>query len=95
MTESKHLARSTDPQTSKDAAEHAVKSGLVCAQCDLIYSALAVHGPQCAKDLAGTTGLLPHQIMKRLSDLERTGFAVPNGEKVGKQRVWRAVEVSA
>lgn len=93
MTESKCLARSTDPSTSHEAAEHAVKSGMVAAHCDLIYASLVMHGPQCAARLAVTTGLIAHQVMKRLSDLERTGFAAPNGEKVGKQRVWAAMEV--
>lgn len=93
MTESKYLARSTDPGTSQEAAESAVKSGIVAAHCDLIWASLAWKGPQCARELAASTGLLPHQIMKRLSDLGRKQLAAPTGDKIGGQRVWAAMEV--
>lgn len=93
MSESKYLARSTDPGTSQEAAESAVKSGLVVDQCELIWAALAWKGPQCANELATNTGLLPHQIMKRLSDLGRKQLAAPTGDKIGGQRVWAAMEV--
>lgn len=93
MTESKYLARSTDPGTSQEAAERAVKSGMVAAHCDLIWAALSWKGPQCASELAANTGLLPHQIMKRLSDLGRKQLAAPTGDKIGGQRVWAAMEV--
>lgn len=93
MTESKYLARSTDPGTSQEAAESAVKSGMVAAHCDFIIISLEIHGPQCANQLAANTGLLPHQIMKRLSDLGRKQLAVPTGDKIGGQRVWSAMEV--
>ena len=69
MTESKYLARSTDPGTSQEAAEIAVKSGMVAAHCDQILGALVAHGSMTADEIAYFTGLLPHQIMKRLSDL--------------------------
>lgn len=92
MTESKYLARSTDPGTSQEAAESAVKSGLVITQCDLVWAALAFKGPQCAKELEQSTGLLPHQIMKRLSDLGRKQLAAPTGDKIGGQRVWAVLE---
>lgn len=93
MTESKYLARSTDPGTSQEAAESAVKSGMVAAHCDLILSALELLGPMCSSDIAQTTGLLPHQVMKRLSDLGRKQLAAPTGDKIGGQRVWAALEV--
>lgn len=93
MTESKYLARSTDPATSQEAAESAVKSGMVAAHCDLIYASLSWKGQQCASELAANTGLLPHQIMKRLSDLGRKQLAAPTGDKIGGQRVWAAMEV--
>lgn len=93
MTESKYLARSTDPGTSQEAAESAVKSGLVAAHCDLILGALVAHGPMCASEIAKSTGLLSHQIMKRLSDLDRKNLAVPTIAKMGGQRVWAAMEV--
>lgn len=93
MTESKYLARSTDPGTSQEAAESAVKSGMVAAHCDLILGALVAHGPMCASEIADATGLLPHQVMKRLSDLGRKQLAAPTGDKIGGQRVWAAMEV--
>lgn len=93
MTESKYLARSTDPGTSQEAAESAVKSGMVAAQCDLILGALVEIGPMSAGEIASWTGLLPHQIMKRLSDLGRKQLAAPTGDKFCGQRVWAAMEV--
>lgn len=93
MTESKYLARSTDPGTSQDAAESAVKSGMVAAHCDLILGTLVALGPMNADDIALFIGLLPHQVMKRLSDLGRKQLAAPTGDKIGGQRVWAAMEV--
>lgn len=93
MTESKYLARSTDPATSQESAERAVKSGMVAAHCDLILGALVAHGSMTADEIAYFTGLLPHQIMKRLSDLGRKQLAAPTGDKIGGQRVWAAMEV--
>lgn len=93
MTESQYLARSTDPGTSQEAAESAVKSGMVAAHCDLILGALVAHGPGSAGSIALVTGMLPHQIMKRLSDLGRKQLAAPTGDKIGGQRVWAALEV--
>lgn len=93
MTESKYLARSTDPGTSQEAAEAAVKSGMVAAHCDLILGALNERGAMTANEIAHLTGLLPHQIMKRLSDLNRKNLAMPTGDKFCGQRVWAAMEV--
>lgn len=93
MTESKYLARSTDPVTSQEAAESSVKSGMVAAHCDLILGTLRARGAMTASRIAYFTGLLPHQVMKRLSDLGRKQLAAPTGDKFCGQRVWAAMEV--
>ena len=93
MNEPKYLARATDPSTSHEAAQQAVASGMVVAHCDLILAALVAHGSMTADELAYFTGLVPHQIMKRLSDLGRKQLAAPTGDKIGGQRVWAAMEV--
>lgn len=93
MTGSKYLARSTDPGTSQEAADSAVNSGMVAAHCDLILGTLRARGAMTANRIAYFTGLLPHQVMKRLSDLGRKQLAAPTGDKIGGQRVWAAIKV--
>lgn len=86
-----HLARRTDPQTSKDAAVKSVKSGLVTNHCDLIRAMLQEYGPQNANEVGARIGLHAHQVMKRFSDLRKIKLASRTGEVRQGQSVWNAI----
>lgn len=88
----KTLARSCDPATSKEAAQSGEKSGVFGGQRLSILEVLQSLGEMHASAIADEVGLHTHQVLKRLSDLQRMGFAVPTDKRVGKQRVWRALE---
>lgn len=88
----KHLARNTDPATSKEAAQAGEKSGVFGGQRLSILEVLQSLGEMHASAIADEVGLHTHQVLKRLSDLQRMGFAVPTDKRVGRQRVWRALE---
>jgi hypothetical protein len=83
-------ARTSDPQTSKDAAK---RLGFAVSQCDRILTAL----PGIAEEIASTTGLNSWQVSKRLSDLQRAGLAKASADNVRlassgrKQMVWERV----
>lgn len=90
--EARFIARSTDPSTSHESAQDGENSGAFGGQRLSILEALKHHGEMHASAIADEVGLLTHQVLKRLSDLQRMGFAVPTDKRVGKQRVWRALE---
>lgn len=86
-------ARRTDPITSHMAAEQL--SQFAGSHCDLILAALKQHGPMIADEIAEVTGLLPHQVLKRLPDLKDKELAIPRGDErlsmAGRfERVWAA-----
>lgn len=87
-------ARTSDPQTSHQAAEQSVR--LTKAHEDAIVVALVTFGPGgadrigklCVPKLSG------HQVGKRLTDLARRGAIEPTGRTVKSdsgraQREWR------
>jgi hypothetical protein len=85
-------ARSTDPGTSHKAARRAPRAG----QCRAVLEALRA-GPAGQTEIGRRCGLLPHQVNKRLADLQRAGMAVPTGREVvneggNREREWRAMK---
>jgi predicted ArsR family transcriptional regulator len=90
----KYLARSNDPETSKEAAESTASFAGVYKN---IIQAELKKGAGTFEELAGRTGLRPDQVWRRLSDLEKEGRAFPTSEtRRGsggrKQRVWKSWE---
>jgi DNA-binding MarR family transcriptional regulator len=81
------LARTTDPQSSHDAAERV--RPLIPGQKRLVLEALREHGPHTSKDLARLADLDRYMVARRLPDMERDGLVerVPGEVPV----VWRAV----
>jgi predicted ArsR family transcriptional regulator len=88
-------ARTSDPNTSHEAAARAVE--FVGAHCDRILACLREHGPLTKDEIARRTGLTPVQVDRRLPDLRARQQAAPNGDErqsdSGRlERVWKAVE---
>ena len=84
-------ARRSDPPTSHAAARRAPVRG----HCAKVLEALR-GGPAGQTELGRRTGLLPHQVNKRLADLERAGLAVPTGREVVneggcREREWQVM----
>lgn len=89
-----HLARTTDPETSKDAAGRTQSFSGVFKN---IIQAELKKGSGTFEELATRTGLRPDQVWRRLSDLEKEGRAFPTSEtrrgSGGRsQRVWKSWE---
>lgn len=87
-------ARASDPVTSHQAAAEAVD--LAEEHRAKILDAL-VQGPAGASTIAARCGLIPHQIGRRLSELERAGRIVLTGRTVRSasgrgEREWRRKE---
>lgn len=94
-TEPVKLSRRSDPVTSHLAAARVGEFS--SAHCQLICDALSECGPMTCDEIAGHTGLLGHQVNKRVTDLQRKGMAEPTGELrlsgSGRQaRVWRVLQ---
>lgn len=93
LTVAKALARSTDRQTSHDAARQLVESGAHDSQKQAVYEALQKHGPCTARELAQRSGVEQYAIGKRISDLARDGRIEELGVKVQNNgrsaTVWR------
>lgn len=93
---SKALARSTDPITSHHAANAA--AGFADTHRRMILTVLEEYGDMTAHEIAAhIPGLVPHQIMKRLSELYGAKLIAPTGETrqaTGRTpaRVWRIVK---
>jgi DNA-binding MarR family transcriptional regulator len=82
-------ARRTDPPTSQQAARRAPVRGHAARVLEALRA-----GPAGQTEIGRRTGLLPHQVNKRLSDLEKVGLAELTGRLVegGKEREWRVVQ---
>lgn len=90
----RYLARTDDPETSKQAAE---STRAFAGQFKNIIEAELKKAPGTFEDIAGRTGLRPDQVWRRLSDLEKENRAFPTSEtKRGSggrnQRIWKAWE---
>jgi len=83
------LARTTDPDTSHQAVRRVPRAG----QCRAVLEALRA-GPAGQTEIGRRTGMLPHQVNKRLNDLKLARLAEPTGRKVegGSEREWRATD---
>ena len=67
-------ARSTDPWTSHDAAEHVTKTGKRTRQQQQVLDLIREH-PNCSsEELAGFGVLGYHQIARRIKELVTGGF---------------------
>jgi predicted ArsR family transcriptional regulator len=87
-------ARSSDPQTSKQAASQAV--ALQADHCALILACLKRSGPLGKDGLAARTRLDGVQTCRRLTELERAGLIRWTGRTVKStagrnEREWEAV----
>jgi hypothetical protein len=80
-------ARRSDPPTSHAAAKRAPARG----HGRLVLEALKA-GPAGQTEIGRRTGLLPHQVNKRLADLAKIGLVEVTGRRVkeGAEREWRA-----
>lgn len=72
-------ARTDDIDTSHISAERAESMAL--RHKALIYAALKTGGPQTSDELARQVGLLPHQVIKRVSDLRNDGVVMDSGDR--------------
>lgn len=70
----KRRARSTDPQTSHEAA--AAANELAQGHYALILGALGLHGAQTIYELADRTGLSAVQVARRLPEMAATAPAM-------------------
>ena len=88
-----HLpARSTDPQTSFEAAERVVE--FAGKHSEQILRCLQHFGELSKDEISDLTGLAPVQVDRRLPELESKHLAEPTGETrlshTGRrERVWR------
>lgn len=64
-----HPARSTDPETSHDAARHIVASGAQALQQNQALDAVACHPGLTSNELARATGLDRYMLARRLPEL--------------------------
>jgi predicted Rossmann fold nucleotide-binding protein DprA/Smf involved in DNA uptake len=79
-------ARKTDPSTSHQAARRAPVRGHAAKVLEALRA-----GPAGQTEIGRRTGLLPHQVNKRLNDLRLAGLVEVTGRKVegGAEREWR------
>lgn len=89
-------ARSSDPETSHQAAAQA--GGLATKHQRQILAALLI-GPAGASGIAARCGLLPHQIGKRIAELAKAGRIVETGRTVTSasgrgEREWQITAAS-
>jgi predicted Rossmann fold nucleotide-binding protein DprA/Smf involved in DNA uptake len=82
------LARRSDPLTSHRAASRA--RAFAPSHRNRVAAALR-DGPATAHELAERTGLLAHQVLKRLPELQALGLAEPTGAERGGAREWRVI----
>jgi DNA invertase Pin-like site-specific DNA recombinase len=79
-------SRSTDGQTSRDAARHAATDK--AAKERLRILAALCRGPMTAREIAEFTGIDYYEVQRRISE---TGGIEKTTERRGKCTVWRAV----
>lgn len=87
-------ARHSDPWTSHAAASRVRE--FATGHIATILDCLREHGPQTADEIASRTGLLSHQVNKRLSDCQKRELARPTGicrlsASNRLERVWQIV----
>ena len=72
-------ARSDDIDTSHVSAERA--ESMAARHKLAIYAAIKADGPQTSDEIARKVGLLPHQVIKRVSDLRNENAVIDSGER--------------
>ncbi len=91
------LARSTDPATSHDAAEHVTRSGVAAGQRAKCLWYLREHPGAIAAEVSVGTGLGRdatdiHRVSRRLSDLANAGTIYPGASRKApsgrQQQTW-------
>lgn len=82
------IARGTDPETSKAAAESITTSGARRTQKQRIYDAAIAHPGVSRRDLAGYTKMTEYQVSKRLSDLVNEHLLAYGAARDGQQTVY-------
>ena len=66
----KHLARRTDPETSKRAARHVARSGKAVRQRKQLYEAVVAGPGRTCPELAKATGIDRYDAARRLPELK-------------------------
>jgi hypothetical protein len=84
-------ARSTDPETSKAAAAHAL--AFAESHAGKIFAALAT--PGTCKEIGARIGLDHVAVARRLSEMEEANLIETTGEKRDGCRVWRRKRIAA
>jgi predicted ArsR family transcriptional regulator len=89
-------ARTDNIDTSHAAA--ARTESMASKQTAMIHKALDRYGPQTSDEIANRVDLLPHQVIKRVSDLRNSGTVIDSGERrptrTGRlAAVWRVAPV--
>ena len=72
-------SRTTDPASSREAAEKIASSGQLTRQCIVVLDALQRFPNSTSAELSEHAGLDRHMVARRLPDLERAG-RVTKGE---------------
>jgi predicted ArsR family transcriptional regulator len=72
-------ARADDLDTAQSSAARA--ETMAQRQAAAIYTCLQVYGPQTSDQIAQHINLLPHQVIKRVSDLRNADAIVDTGER--------------
>jgi predicted ArsR family transcriptional regulator len=72
-------ARNDNIDTSHVSAERA--ESMAERHKGAIYAVLKADGPQTSDEIARKVGLLPHQVIKRVSDLRNENAVVDSGER--------------
>ena len=82
-------ARTTDPDTSHEAADAANDAGLPMKHGRKILACIRALGPGTSKELGVSTGLGQHAVARRMRELERAGLVEDSGERRERSIVWR------
>ena len=100
--EIKHRHRSTDPETSKAAAEEITTSGTAARQAEQVLQLVRLYPKSTSKELAfvaargqSTRGLDYHAIARRLPELERAGFIRKGPPRKCTQRIHNGIHRKA
>jgi hypothetical protein len=80
-------ARSTDGQTSRDAAKHAATQKAAYARTRILFT-LRMYGPLTAREIAAHTRIDYFEVQRRIS--ETAGIAKTT-ERRGGGFVWKAI----
>lgn len=87
----KTISRSTDPQSSHEAAKRLVRSGHRRSQAQTVLETLRLSGDwMFASEISSVCGLQAYVVRKRLPELEREGLVERQMPLVVKEQIWKA-----